>query len=222
MEIHKICRSCKQNKPLSEYYKSKNMKDGTMSTCKKCHCTRTGAYRAANKDRYAKLAREYYAKNGESVREYRRRYYSRDSVREKRNAKHREWMKNNKDHVNEYARRNRWKYRERVNAYNRARRKENPVWYYYTRLLYPVRYVLNKRGKCISRRAEEITGLKAEDLYRHLIGTWRERYGEEWDGQECDIDHIIPVREARTKEDVDRLYHYTNLRLLKPSDNRGK
>jgi len=177
-------------------------------------------YKASHRELYNKIARDYYAKNGESIRAYRKEYHAKNA--EKRNAKHREWMKENKDRVNEYARNNRWRYRERNNSYNRARRKELPVWYYYTRLLYPVRYVLNRRGECKSKRAEKITGLKSKELFQHLANTWLDKYGYAWDGQKCDIDHIVPIRTAKTKEEVDKLYHYTNLRLLKPSDNRGR
>lgn len=46
--------------------------------------------------------------------------------------------------------------------------------------------------------------------------------GVEWIGQPCHIDHIIPLATAHTVEDVYRLCHYTNLRLLTPEDNMDK
>ena len=104
----------------------------------------------------------------------------------------------------------------------RKKRAEEPIWYYSTRLLYPIRYVLKKRGLCTSKRAEEITGLPSDKLFRHLVKTWRDRYGADWDGEECDIDHITPRSTAKTKEEVDELFKYKNLRLLRPHDKRSK
>lgn len=34
-----------------------------------------------------------------------------------------------------------------------------------------------------------------------------------------DIDHIIPLASAKTKDEIIKLCHYTNLQLLKHSDN---
>jgi len=33
----KVCTKCNQKKPVSEFYKQKNSKDGLMSWCKECH-----------------------------------------------------------------------------------------------------------------------------------------------------------------------------------------
>lgn len=142
--------------------------------------------------------------------------------REERCAKHREWARKNKEHCNEYQKAVKHRYRKRVNSYMQRRRAEEPIWYYSTRLFYPIRYVLNKRGNCVSRRAEEITGLPADKLFEYLTKTWRDRYGTGWNGEKCDIDHITPRSTAKTKEEVDELFNYKNLRLLRPHDNRSK
>ena len=142
--------------------------------------------------------------------------------REERCRKHREWRAKNKEHCNEYQKSVRKRNRSYVNEYMRRKRAEDPIWYYSTRLFYPIRYVLAKRGECKSNRAEEITGLPPKELYLHLISTWKDKYGEDWDGDKCDIDHIVPRSTAKSKEDVDMLFRYENLRLLKPHDNRSK
>ena len=87
--------------------------------------------------------------------------------REERCAKHREWARKNKEHCNEYQKAVKHRYRKRVNSYMQRRRAEEPIWYYSTRLFYPIRYVLNKRGNCVSKRAEEITGLPADKLFEY-------------------------------------------------------
>ena len=37
MNKQKQCFTCKEYKPLSDFYKNKNSKDGLMIRCKKCH-----------------------------------------------------------------------------------------------------------------------------------------------------------------------------------------
>lgn len=156
----------------------------------------------------------------ECHRERCKKYYQ--AHREEQCARHREWRIKNKQHCNEYQKSVRKRNRAYVNAYMRRKRAEDPIWYYSTRLFYPIRYVMAKRGKCDSRRAKEITGLAPMELFLYLTRTWKERYGEEWNGDKCDIDHIVPRSTAKNKEDVDMLFRYENLRLLKPHDNRSK
>lgn len=220
MKIHKICRICKKNKPLSDFYARKGMKDGHVNSCKQCCYTASKAYREAHRELYRECTRKYVEKNRSKVRSASRKYYA--DNKETCAKRHKDWIVRNKDHVNKYARDNRYRYRERVNAYARKRRKEDPVWYHYTRLLYPIRYVLKRLGNCNSKRAEEITGLESKALFDYLAKTWEERYGSAYTGQPCDIDHIKPIRLAKTTEEVDRFFHYTNLQLLTPEDNRRK
>lgn len=148
-----------------------------------------------------------------------REYYA--ANREKRCESHRKWAKEHRAHCNEYQKRNRSINRAYVNEYMRRKRAEDPIWYYSMKLFYPIRYVMSRKGECESKRAEEITGLSPKELYDYLLWTWKERYGKDWNGEVYDIDHIIPRSTAKTKEDVDRLFRYKNLRLLSPTDNRS-
>lgn len=65
-------------------------------------------------------------------------------------------------------------------------------------------------------------GCKMDEFTTYLKQTWFNKYHTEWNGQPCHIDHIIPLATARTPEDIKRLCHYTNLRLLTPKDNMAK
>jgi len=47
--------------------------------------------------------------------------------------------------------------------------------------------------------------------------------GIEWNGiEKVQIDHIKPLKYAKTEEEVIKLCHYTNLQLLKEKDNLEK
>lgn len=72
-------------------------------------------------------------------------------------------------------------------------------------------------------RCEKIIGLSVDDFALYLNSTYADVYGEAWDGiEKVHIDHIIPLATAETEEDVFRLCHYSNLRLIKSNDNLSK
>ena len=74
-----------------------------------------------------------------------------------------------------------------------------------------------------SERTEKLLGCSFEFFHNHLLQTFKNTYGYEWDGIEpVHIDHIIPYATAKSVEDVIKLSHYTNTQLLKPIDNEKK
>lgn len=69
----------------------------------------------------------------------------------------------------------------------------------------------------------DIVGLPLNEYEEHLLRTWYNTYGYEWDmEEEAHIDHIIPLKEAETVDDVMRLCHFSNLRLIRAVDNLRK
>jgi 5-methylcytosine-specific restriction endonuclease McrA len=93
----KICKDCQVNKPLSDYHKNKNTKDGVTIVCKPCAVERSRAWQSANKDRVNEVCRKNYAKNLERSRANRRervrRWYARNP--EVARAATRKWNKEN-------------------------------------------------------------------------------------------------------------------------------
>jgi hypothetical protein len=56
--MSKLCPDCKQEKPLSEFYKSKSHKDGLHYCCKQCNTIRTRKYKRTNKEKVLAQARK--------------------------------------------------------------------------------------------------------------------------------------------------------------------
>ena len=54
----KICRNCNETKPLSEFYKHKEMADGHLNKCKSCVKTRVKKHRVDNPQKLAEFERE--------------------------------------------------------------------------------------------------------------------------------------------------------------------
>ena len=194
MSEHKICRRCGVDKALSEYYKDKTHADGHKNICKEC---------------IAVYDRERYRENREEIKQCKKNYYRENKERIKQCKKN-------------YYREN----KERINKRNceRAKRrlKTDPIF----KLKHQVRNLIwgsfNRRGYVKSARAEAILGCKMEDFMAYLKQTWFDKYHTEWVGQPCEIDHIVPLAIAKTEEEVIKLCHYTNLRLLTPEDNLEK
>jgi len=85
----KVCNKCGKEKPISEFHKNRNSKDGLNSWCKKCH----KEYRDENKEKIKEKWREYYQNNRERISEYKKEY-----------------RKNNKEKIKEYNKEYRKKY----------------------------------------------------------------------------------------------------------------
>lgn len=97
----KKCNKCKIEKPLSEFSKDKNRKDGLQPRCKSCN----REYREQNRERIREADREYRERNRERIREAER-----------------EWYQNNREHKIEYI--NGWRQNnpEKVKTYKATRR----------------------------------------------------------------------------------------------------
>ena len=111
-------------------------------------------------------------------------------------------------------------HREQANQYVRNRKAGDPVFRLKSQTRNAIYQSFARTGNVKTERCEAITGLSQDDLIAHLFATYAQTYGQPWDGVEAvHIDHIVPIATAKTKEDVLRLCHYTNLQLLKAKDN---
>ena len=182
-------------------------------------------YYIKNKQRLKDYKKKYYEENKEKykdryekrrktdaacIREKRAEYYYRN--REKILARRKKWRENNKD-------KSRASYLRRLA--NRTE-EEKILARQVQKMRYALWYNFKIKGKSKSKYLESITGCSNQMLYNHLISTWEKRYGGEWVGQPCNIDHIIPLVTASTKEEKEKLFFYKNLQLLTQEDNMRK
>ncbi len=59
----KTCNECKQEKPVTEFFRDKAFKDGYYSRCKTCKTTSVLEYRAKKKDKYNQYMKKYRAEH---------------------------------------------------------------------------------------------------------------------------------------------------------------
>ena len=66
----KLCKKCSCDKPLSEFYKNKQTKDGVRTVCKDCDNQRKLAYAEKNVESIARNKAEYRNKNRDKTLSY--------------------------------------------------------------------------------------------------------------------------------------------------------
>ena len=117
------------------------------------------------------------------------------------------YRKTNKDKINEYRR-----------SYSKNRRKNDPLYRLKknlstrTSLAFTTKYWTKNSGNI------EMLGTDYETAFKHIESQFKE--GMTWDNRgEWHIDHIIPLSSAKTKEEMEKLCHYTNIQPLWKKEN---
>ena len=180
-------------------------------------------YYQKNKEYKKAKANEYYYKNIDEIHLKQKDYYERNKDILKKQAK-----KYRDEHIEErkkYAENYRKNNRHIINKRHNKRMKEEPIYYLKHRIRTLIRKSFIRRGETKSKRTEEILGCSIDFFINYLIKTYEDNYNEKWDWKylkETHIDHIKPLAEVNTKEEVIELCHYTNLQLLKAKDNLDK
>lgn len=247
----KRCTRCGVDKPLEMFCKDKKTKDGLNFWCRECvkkylesikdkKSEMDKRYREKNKEKIREQQKKYREENKERISQKQKEY--RENNKEKIALYKKEYSRKNKDkidkRVKEYKQKNREKISKRYSEYyiknkdkmlqkNREYRKKRKKEDYIFRLKEDIRTVIRhsfkRKGIKKSHKTEQIIGCTITELKNHLLQTFFENYGYEWDGMEdVHIDHIIPLATANTEEEVIKLCHYTNLQLLKAKDNLEK
>jgi hypothetical protein len=161
----------------------------------------------------------------ECYKDYRKNYnYNiiksyRDENREEYNESQNKYYQNNKSKHNEY-----------VKKYKKKKRKEDPIFKFKENVRGVIGRGFRDKGFIKESRSYKILGCTYDEFKIYIESkfedwmTW-ENYGVDkrtkikpkmtWD-----IDHIIPISTATTKEDVIKLNHYTNLQPLCSYYNR--
>ena len=178
--------------------------------------------REASKE-YKQKAHEYYLKNRERIISYAKKY--REDNLDKVKETQRKYRESHADELRakktEYARTSPVAKAQRA-RYKKRRLERDPVFATKERMRKFLVDSFLRRGYKKNSHSEEIIGCDWQTLMNHLFETWRQRYGTVYAGEDYHIDHIIPLSEAKTEDEVIKLCHYTNLQLLKPSDNLSK
>ena len=213
----RICKKCGVEKRLDEFnsrYNEKYKKRYYRYECKDCQkeYLKNNARKYYSSEHGKQKRQEYLQKNREEILEKNR----------KRTALYRE------THKEEIHRKNkiyRLKNKDKINKYFNDRYKSDYEYKFKCNIRTMMGMSFRRKGKTKSKHLEEILGCDIEYLIKHLIKTYEQNYNEKWQEEylsEVHIDHIKPLKYAKTVEDIEKLCHYTNLQLLKAKDNLKK
>lgn len=109
--------------------------------------------------------------------------------------------------------------------YRSRKYQSDPMYRLQVKLAGYIRKALNGSNLYSNKtKAYQIIGLDGRSLREHLMNSFESKYGFKLEkvSRDVEVDHIIPKSTAKTLEDVFRLNHYTNLRLLTREDNQRK
>ena len=198
----KVCNKCGIEKPLSEYrliyYKTRG-KSYYSGACKECQKVDRKIYNEKNREEILEKGRKraiiYRKTHGEEIKERNKKY--RIKNKEKITKRQNEWCK--------------------------RKSRTDSVYNLKVRIRQSIKRSLNKKGFEKNRSCEKILGCDYETFVNHLLNIYKENYGVDYDSNiKIHIDHIVPLKTAKTVDDIIRLNHYTNLQLLKAEDNLHK
>lgn len=211
--MEKCCKICNEVKTIDNFRKTSNGKGifGVGSRCKKCLSIKDKIYRENNKLIIKTKRDENYSivENRKKIREYHKSYYN-----------------NNKEKLLPKLLERQKKRRDKINANNRLKYKNDPVY----KLKHNIRRSILKglNGNQKKDSTVVILGCSIEDFKNYIESKWEswmnwENYGKFKKNEKnygWDIDHIIPTSSAKTPEEIIKLNHYTNLQPLCSYVNR--
>lgn len=220
----KTCRLCRTEKPLVEFLKRKDQKDGFHFWCKPClkikkaesyqknrekALAHMAEYRRLNPEKVAAAKKAAMLKNPEHYSSKRKADYL--ARQEESKARARQWKAENPE-----------RRAKTESEYRKRRYRQDPV--YALETLCRARILLAFSAKRIRKESPtaKMLGCGYSELRTHLERQFSP--GMSWGnrGTEWHIDHRIPLSSASTAEELERLCHFSNLQPLWAADNYSK
>jgi hypothetical protein len=143
-----------------------------------------------------------------------------DAIRASKRKYQEEYRKRNPEQKNNWRINNIERVREYGNAYDKHRRKIDPVYKFSGDIRSLIGGSFRRKGSKKPIKTEKILGCSIEEFKNYIISKCPEgvtlenfsRYGYH-------IDHIIPLASANSEEEILKLCHFTNLQPLWCKEN---
>lgn len=195
-------------------------------------------YRKANKERLSAYNAEWRVRNAEKQKEIRRAKYEqrRDDVlakqeedrkanpgkyAEQKATRRAENLEKIRSQEKASKARNAEAVRQRMAAYRRKARANNPLVAIKDRLRARIGISFRLGGYTRKSSLVDVLGCDYQSLKRHIEESFLP--GMSWDNRgEWHIDHRMPLATARCEDDLLKLSHYSNLRAMWAQDNLRK
>jgi len=220
--MEKECSKCKSLKPIENFCKDKQKKDGYSPACKSCVRSTTKEYRDNNRDVINKRARDsYHGEHRENVLENSKIRYKEN--KDLLNSKSKENYNKKKEYYQLKARERQKRNREQINEQRRERKEKDPNFRIVGNLRSRVSAAIKNQGGVKAFKTIELLGTTVDHTRDHLESQFVE--GMSWSNYgEWHIDHIVPCAafDLTDIEQQKKCFHYTNLQPLWAKDNISK
>jgi len=244
--MDKKCNKCDVEKSISCFHKDSSKIDGYRNSCKECQKLYSKDFYEKNSEKIKKYSIEYhnqhsntnefklkrvsYMKNWYSINKQDKKDYNKSYYLENREPLliySRVYRDLNSDIINDYKIKNKDRRKESANVYVKNRLLTDEVFKLSLNIRNLIRISIKKSGFKKDSKSVEILGCSIHEFKIHIESKFEKwmswgnhgKYnGELYHG--WDIDHIIPISSAKSKEDVIKLNHYTNMRPLCSYVNR--
>lgn len=200
----KKCTKCRVEKSILDFNYSKDGKFQVSSECKDCLNKYQKIYRKNNKYNISQQRKIYRIINKEKISEQRKQNRIKNKTKIVESRK--KWYQKNKSKSNEYHK-----------QYIKQKRQNDILF----RIKCSLRARLSKFVNQKHKTTLDYLGLSLEEYKQYLSKmfdnnmNWK-NYGE-WH-----IDHIKPLSSAKNKEELIKLFHYTNTQPLWAKENLKK
>ena len=242
----KVCTKCGEEKALCDFNNKKESKDGKTSVCKICSRNDKNQYYLKNKTKILNDVKKYSDLNKDKIKDYQKEYYNNN--KKELNEKNKNYQKLNngiiKEYLVQYRKDNKDTIKRKNDLYrtiNKGKIKENHRLIIQNKRktdnLYKLKESISNSIRKSFKRAKHIKTSNTlnilccsfEEFKTHIESLWEpwmnwDNYGKYKNGElnyGWDIDHIEPITNAKTSDDVIRLNHYTNLQPLCSYTNRN-
>ena len=223
------CKKCNKEYLKEYYYKNKEKaikhnKDYYLQN-KERLLSLNKEYRLKNKDKI-KEQRKIYRKENENILKEKKKIYYENNKEKILNRMEKYYIDNKKEIIEkniEYYKKNKKKLMNKANIRNAKRKKEDHIYRLKCQIRSMLKDCFRRKKETKNQHSEVILGCDINFFQKYLLDTYKKNYGIEWDGiEKAHIDHIIPLANANTEEEIIKLCHYSNLQLLKAKDNLEK
>lgn len=157
--------------------------------------------------------------NKEKIAKYDKKYKTNNKIKVKKRLN--KWKEKNPDYYKEYRLTHKKQHSTYIYKYYKKKRQKDPLFRLRWNLRNRLKNMLKVKSWHKDNKTADIIGCTLEELKYHIESkftqgmTWQ-NYGK-WE-----LDHIIPVSKATTKEELYKLNHYSNLQPLWKLDNIKK
>jgi len=173
-------------------------------------------YYLDNKERVLEQQKQYNLDNKERKKQYDKQYCL--DNKEERKAYYKQWRLDNKEYNKQWYQDNKERISEQQKQYQKERYHSDPLFKFKTICRSRTRQAFKQKSWRKNGSTEKLLGCDYETAMNHIESQFEPWMN--WDNHgEWEIDHIIPLASANTKEEMNLLFNYKNLQPLLAEDN---